>query len=201
MRHLRAGLVLEILRKRGVAPAEFGYLCLTVGLKLWIKISQFLFRTLFRHKIFTKDLGPYTLCRRLCTFLDQTHNNLNQLTKKEKGKIVSIIQTRTWKTVLKWCAISTKHLQMVNSEIKSLYLSPRFASKRSDMLQFFKFLPASSRPLSEPQTQCELLLSQLLVPFISIILGQVVPIQIEVKLFLRKHRWLLCASAAQSPIT
>lgn len=95
MRHLRAGLVLEILRKRGVAPAEFGYLCLTVGLKLWIKISQFLFRKLFRHKIFTKDLGPYTLCRRLCTFLDQTHNNLNQLTKKEKGKIVSIIQMRT----------------------------------------------------------------------------------------------------------
>lgn len=59
MRHLRAGLVLEILRKRGVASAEFGYLCLTVGLQLWIKIPQFLFRKLFRHKIFTEDLSSY----------------------------------------------------------------------------------------------------------------------------------------------
>lgn len=69
------------------------------------------------------------------------------------------------------------------------------------MLQFLKFLPASPWPWSETQTQCELLLSQLLVPFISIILGQAAPIQIEVKLFLRKHRWLLCAPASQSPIT
>ena len=58
---LRAGLVLEIVRKRGVTPAEFGYLCLTVGLQLWIKIPQFLFKKLFGHPAFTDLVNALAL--------------------------------------------------------------------------------------------------------------------------------------------
>lgn len=52
---------METLRKRGVTPAEFGYFCLRVGLHIWIKIPQFLFRKVFRRSAFTDLLKTLAL--------------------------------------------------------------------------------------------------------------------------------------------